>query len=681
MSHQYTPEQRRALQEAQDVLDNLETSMDGFNLLGVVANPRSGGPSYHHQERSGSRERASLHGRSQHGSTARARGATSTDPSSLSSSFYFTDSTMQALESTLYNVTEQIDVLNDTLDYWSRQYLGSYNAESDNLEYVPPELREESTASEIPESHFQALQEHLQQSGRMAQRFRASLERQQQQEEAFSVASFEQGQVEETIPPLFFQDYFDLTDPSTFCQLLVRDDENQEGDEDIVSEQQQQQQQQSKSSKAALLVPTDTILRLLPADYFTPSLDRVEVSLLNQVREKSTQFFHETNRFGLLQEWIAGLVLESKRVRAILESLKHNSVEAWESIPQLDQKRQDVSQIAKVLDCAQDIIRCKASIGGLLSAGQDLSAAEQIQYGRRLLQSEELGHGLQALSTVEQQLSQYEALVVANLSNELIEVFLDFNTHNKMRVPELVRGLELCNALSSTGTLYGNRLNDVIRMTVRTTVGEFAEENVAVANASTTVKAGVTSMTLERFLDCLDMLFEQITSLLKASVDVKEFCKQEGIVMNDEETSLTVQAVTSAAELSAKSISELLRLRKDAHSLVSLEEMKRLWDVCMSFTTQFETLTDYKATGLRSTLLAQAKAFSERNHESNMSSLVAALESERWTQCDVSSCSQCRLRCELFAGCSFSPLTNLAFRDRYLRNGRMHLLDSVRDVP
>jgi vacuolar protein sorting-associated protein 54 len=327
-------------------------------------------------------------------------------------------------------------------------------------------------------------------------------------------------------------------------------------------------------------------------------------------------------------------------VRTILQHLKDNSVHAWELIPQLDAKRRDAALLSRVLDQAADVVRCKASIGGLLSAGQDLHAAEQIQYGRQLLQQEEI-RGLVALSAVEPQLSQYEALVVANLGSELMEVFLDFHAqqqhhHHKTRVPELVRGLELCRALAPTAVLYGNRLNDVIRMTVRTTVGEFAEETAT--NAATTVKAGVTSMTLERFLDCLDMLFEQLVTLLKASVAVKDFCAKEGISMQPHESGddLTVQIVTSAAELSCKSISELLRLRKDAHSLVTLEEMKRLWDVCMSFTTQFENLTDCKATGLRSTLLAQAKAFVERKHESNMSSLVAALESERWTQCDVS---------------------------------------------
>jgi vacuolar protein sorting-associated protein 54 len=253
---------------------------------------------------------------------------------------------------------------------------------------------------------------------------------------------------------------------------------------------------------------------------------------------------------------------------------------------------------------------------------------------------------------VEQQLSQYETLVVANLGDELIEVFLDWNnlsaSDKRTRVPELVRGLELCRTLPATGTLYGNRLNDVIRMTVRTTVGEFAEE------ADATVKAGVTSMTLERFMDCLDMLFEQLIAMLKASAGVCEFCLEEGIIM-DNENDFAAQAVMSAAELSSKSISELLRLRKDAHSLVSLEEMKRLWDVCTSFTTQLESLTNSKATGLQSTLLAQAKAFVECKHESHMSSLVAALESERWTQCDVSFFGRNVLDCS-FARCSSGSL-------------------------
>jgi vacuolar protein sorting-associated protein 54 len=602
------------LQEAQQVLDSLEAkdSLDGFNLLAVVANPRG----FHHERSASSLTRSSSRG-SQPSSM---HGGTNTNANAASdASISFTDSTLQAFENTLIQMTEQVDVFTDTLDSWSREYLGG---EGTDLEYVPPDTVE-SLIQHLPEElqtlELHGVQAYLEHCGRMAHKF--TQQANAIREDASSsggASSFEEGDFycEETIAPIFFQSYFDLFDPSTFCQLLVLEESAD-----------------TTQSDAVLSVPTDTILKLPPPDFFTPGLDAVEVALLNQVRIKSTQFFHETNRFGVLQQWISDLVKECKRVKSILESSMQNSVRAWELIPQLDQKRCDLVELEKILDQANDVVRCKSSIGGLLSAGQDLHAAEQIQYGRTLLASQDLAR-LAALSTVEQQLAQYETLVVANLGDELIEIFLDWNnltaSDKRTRVPDLIRGLELCRALPATGTLYGNRLMDVIRMTVRTTVGEFAEEE-----SDATVKKGVTSMTLERFMDCLDMLFEQLLAMLKASGGVCEFCQKEGIA-REEKDDFAAQAVTSAAELSSKSISELLRLRKDAHSLVSLEEMKRLWDVCMSFTAHFESLTDYKATGLRSTLLSQAKAFVERKHESNMSSLVAALESERWTQCDVS---------------------------------------------
>ena len=95
-------------------------------------------------------------------------------------------------------------------------------------------------------------------------------------------------------------------------------------------------------------------------------------------------------------------------------------------------------------------------------------------------------------------------------------------------------------------------------------------------------------------------------------------------------------ALAAAADLSEKSVSELLRLRREAHSLVSFDGMRHLWDTSLTFTHQLEKFSGRKAYGLRSTLLAQAKSFVERKHEANMSALVAALDSERWVQCNVS---------------------------------------------
>jgi hypothetical protein len=120
---------------------------------------------------------------------------------------------------------------------------------------------------------------------------------------------------------------------------------------------------------------------------------------------------------------------------------------------------------------------------------------------------------------------------------------------------------------------------------------------------------------------------------------VDEFCVTEKILFlsQEEDNRWTKVAVAQGAELATKSIAELLRLRKETHALISQSEMRQLWDTCMVFTIAMEGFCNgTRAVGLRSTLVGQAKAWLDRTHESNMNSLVAALDSERWSQCEVS---------------------------------------------
>jgi vacuolar protein sorting-associated protein 54 len=245
------------------------------------------------------------------------------------------------------------------------------------------------------------------------------------------------------------------------------------------------------------------------------------------------------------------------------------------------------------------------------------------------------------------------------------------------RVKEIMAALQQCQALTRTKETYTTRLQDVIRMTVRTTVGEFAVDNVVVKpGAVQSVSMGASAMTLPRFLDCLDLIFEQLLLLLNSASSVNDFLIAEGLRLHDSDSSGITTAgksttptdtaspsataevvpapppqlplasvIVTALELISKSISELLRLRKDAHSLVTLSEMKAIWDSCMTFANQLDKLggDGSNSTGhpqhtsaLRTALLAQVKLFVERRHESNMSSLAAALDSERWVQCEVS---------------------------------------------
>ncbi len=248
-----------------------------------------------------------------------------------------------------------------------------------------------------------------------------------------------------------------------------------------------------------------------------------------------------------------------------------------------------------------------------------------------------------------------------DLSNDVVELFLSWNDGSanaemRVKVKNTILALKKCKKLSTMADIYRENLCETIRVTIRTTVAECAVDAAKdfkkplVPSATivsipskdgdesnkTSITEGVTSMTFEQFMDCLDMIFEQSLSLLKSAAKVNKFCLEEGISLKEDESSRDVSALSAASDLSHKSISEILRLRKDAHSLITFEDMRRLWDSCLAFTLQVEKVSGQKAYGLRSTLLAQAKAFVERKHEANMSSLVAALDGERWNQCDVS---------------------------------------------
>jgi vacuolar protein sorting-associated protein 54 len=748
-------QREQALREARQVMDTMGINqLDQFNLLGVIANPRGS----QHGSAMGAQTPTAMS--SAHGPTS----VSSSAHSDTSSFLAFTGDTYHSLESTISQVTEQIEALNHVFEDWSRQYLNDYYyADYNSGADAVPESQLQELPPELTNLDLTSLQGYLQQTGVLAQTFQKhhyqqllKKKRQEQQQQVAAAAASSRGStISDTpeasspspsaatksaeqlldIPEIFFHSDFDLTDPRTFSELLLSME--QEG---TAAAAIQMKSSSASSTTARQLSPsleesTHKLFQIPPPEHFTGYLDKVEVALLEQVREKSEAFFQETNRFAQLKEWVGELLLDVQRIRGLIEE-QARAIQSWQQVPQWDRKRKHLVFMERILEGSNEILRSKQCIGGLLSAKDDLGAVEQIQYARRLLSGVvedddddvegeenaetsssqqqqgdeqrrpqhvmekeapiELGR-LHALKPVGEQLNQYEKLVVNSLTEEVVEMFLEWNTSTlasvyglsnggmtsssksssqqeiQRRTLNIIRSLEMCHAVSHMSQFYSTRLHDVVRMTVRTTVGEFASD-ASNHTAGSSVSVSVTAMSLERFIDCLDMLFEQLLALLTSAAGVDEFCQKEGLAMknsdgnniigsnikknggssnngttdvngissdNDKTVTHSSQTtigaiVASAAELSSKSIAELLRLRKEVHSLVSLEEIRRIWDTCMKFIEDVERLSGHKCVALRSMLLAQAKAFVERKHESNMSALVAALDSERWTQCEVS---------------------------------------------
>lgn len=776
-------ERTRASEQANECLDAMRNEgfqLDGFNLLGVVANPRSGmvgGSSLyghlHHQDSSSSssspsrRQQQQLHHQQQQqpqhlagtavaasAAAAAAAAAAVASGDDGTSHDMFTDAA-RTLEYTLAQVTEQIETLNQFLGELSRQYLGDdTGGESLYLEYYYQDVDDGTSphaggggggtaaaagGGSVQLSNLQQLQDlqsYLEECGVLAHSlFALGLETRTttytadgEPENAVTMEALD-GQLKD-MPCAFFDTDFDLTDPSTFIELLLQttspaSDDNGggvRGGSEVLGYDGEKAKTRSSSTlngnkgdynsrreTNSLYQPTHELVPVKEPDTLAGFLDSVELALQEQVRDKSTAFFHETTRFRQLQANIEDLLQQVDMLRTQLQQ----ALSVYRQSKDIsNHQRQDYERLIQLLEGTMELVRCKASIGGLLSANDHLGAAHQIHYGRRLLQggsdvtSDHHGIGttatsnsslpivveegtsvneggsrigeshdtndevapklqqLTALSTCEAQFSQYEELVIHNLSEELVDIFFNWRPNEKERVQEMVHALQLCHALGKTSELYQRRLQQTIRMTVRTTIAEFVESSGAGgASASSSSSSGlassggggVTGMSYPAFYSCLQLLIEEMQSILRMAHTVDGFCHAESIFVEErkepqqeQQQRWTNEALTQGAELATKSIAELLRLRKESHSLISLVEMRQLWDTCLSFTSTMEGYGDnIRAVSLRSTLVNQAKAFLDRTHESNMSALVAALDSERWSQCEVRAMCQNFHRCIL----------------------------------
>jgi hypothetical protein len=677
-------ERDQAVQEAQECLDAIVYEgfqLDGFNLLGVVANPRSGmmGSVFSHAPTASSdglisqpatpsrhstpQSSSSPQGAPSESAAAATAAAAAAAVSEESETWLFSEA-VQTIEYTLAQVTEQIETLNLFLEELSRQYLGDDTGESLFLEYYYQDGEDTMLSPEsqnippyLANLQLHDLQSYLEECGVLAHSlFAQGLTTRTLDQDIVSKEELDQ-QLRD-IPAEFYDEDFDLTKSQTFVELLLQHSTPEELQETAEEENSPTSPPKIKirNKENALYQSTQELVPVREPDSLAGHLDRVELALQDQVRQKSMAFFQETTRFRQLQASIEDLLQQVQALRTYMQQvlLVYRQTEDISN-----HQRQDFERLIDLIDASVELVRCKASIGGLLSANDYLGAAQQIQYGRKLLegvnqskieiQESVNGHTstredrdagptlklqqLTSLSTCGDQFRQYESLVVQNLSEELVEVFFSWRPSEKERVQEMVQALELCQALDKVAELYQRRLQQTIRMTVRTTIAEFVESSGSGGSG------GVTNMTYPAFCNCLQLLIEEIQTILKMGFRVDEFCVTEKILFlsQEEDNRWTKVAVAQGAELATKSIAELLRLRKETHALISQSEMRQLWDTCMVFTIAMEGFCNgTRAVGLRSTLVGQAKAWLDRTHESNMNSLVAALDSERWSQCEVS---------------------------------------------
>lgn len=95
------------------------------------------------------------------------------------------------------------------------------------------------------------------------------------------------------------------------------------------------------------------------------------------------------------------------------------------------------------------------------------------------------------------------------------------------------------------------------------------------------------------------------------------------------------ETLSSIVEISHSRCARLLKMRSEANARLSATEFVDMYNVAMHFVQQGEKLCKKQCFSLRNTLLSQARVFLDGFHNNRISSMAIILESETWTQAQV----------------------------------------------
>ncbi len=475
---------KKALEEAEAVLtsETIRTNrrLENFNLLGVVTSPRileeisasaAGSGLALTSVSSAGMQQSDANASSNYSSgVTNAKKYENVQPTADASAF----ASAAFFNSMSTSISKEIESLNTTLYSYSKSYLGNYGGygEAPSLDFqtelgydsarIPKgQIAVEDLPKELLEIDLSSVEAYLRKCGAIAEqlnlrdiqngddednpmdvdvsgRITVDLDGEigldlKNESQLMDEANPKEDQEDPTasVPEVFFNQHFDLTDPKTFESLLVVGDDEIDESEYVVYGG----AEDGNGGMDTQRCNNDPIIRIQRPEKLTQHLDTIELALLNQVRSKSSSFFRETNRFSYLKSLVAESVQEVQSLRSQLDAIRERSITDAEMIPLMDRRRYDTKLLGQILDEIVNVVEVKSSVGGLIASGNYLEAVEAIHMARRLLnggsisddnsESKDAGqkqrHVLRkitALNKINDQLTQYEDLVVS--------AFLDF---------------------------------------------------------------------------------------------------------------------------------------------------------------------------------------------------------------------------------------------------------------
>lgn len=260
-------------------------------------------------------------------------------------------------------------------------------------------------------------------------------------------------------------------------------------------------------------------------------------------------------------------------------------------------------------------------------------------------------------------------------------------------VQQLVDVLFRLDALNDAVATYRDRLNEEIKVVVKTVVTETIAVSTAAAKGGengdgsggneSKVSVQLRALTSDEFLQCVQMIFEHMLMILERAVVVQEVlaksmqtkidasehhADESGAMTSPTSSSSSSSTWTPAesttderealgdwkqktrcnavirdidevirktCEFSQRSVANLFAVRKEVQAVYTMPQLRVLYDTTMAFAISVEKLTGKTDYTLRGALFSQLKLFLEKYHQAQLAKLVSTLDHELWKNTEV----------------------------------------------
>jgi len=436
-------------------------------------------------------------------------------------------------------------------------------------------------------------------------------------------------------------------------------------------------------------------------EHLAQYLDLVELALLKQIWTRSPQFFKALDEIKALQFQVSQATSRLKVLRERLREVDEDVALTAIRIPQMHRRmKNEITLLAKVQHM-HNVLQARDAVQALLESEDFLGALDVIAVARRVYQDEQL-HAVECMRSVGAQLEHYHSFVCEVMCSKFVSAAVvrgDEGLGVEGELQELLRALVVVGRLPPALSMYKARLSEgahsssappsfflrlltpsphnpplpspprpALKLIIRTCVMEYLQSfdpTLAVDLLDSSPEEGtgaaeqpfisrVKGMPNEHFLSCLFMTYEHLLLALGRASCVHEFLLQNmpsgsgsgsGGDKDDEAQqqaeavrALSKSCVTTALDLSQRSVAQLLNLRKDSISKLPVEKMKFLWETSLHFCAEVEKLAGEErgcAYTVRQALVAQTTNFLAALHDQYKLALTSTLDCEKWVQCDV----------------------------------------------